>query len=128
MTDARKLLEDYHSYSSGADSAAGARLHMTTAALLAVLDECDRYTEWPTAVIRNAIDTALGVTDERHRVHRPIRGDLSRLLAVHRGGARPHLGRRPPGHPCVVPLSGAEADTCLHSLLSGHVGDREVRL
>ena len=42
MTDARKLLEDYHSYSSGADSAAGARLHMTTAALLAVLDECNR--------------------------------------------------------------------------------------
>ena len=75
MTDARKLLEDYHSYSSGADSAEGARLHMTTAALLAVLDLhqqrssmgdpwCDLDNEdWPCPTVR-AIDRALGVTDD----------------------------------------------------------------
>lgn len=42
MTDARAWLEDYNSYSSGDDTVPGAALHVATAALLAVLDQCDR--------------------------------------------------------------------------------------
>lgn len=77
MTDAREWLEDIHSCSSGDTTDPGVALHLTAAALLAVLDlhredyelgpigtcrEC--YGEdWPCATVR-AINEALGVTDE----------------------------------------------------------------
>lgn len=84
MSDAREWLEDYNSCSSP-----GTVLHDATAALLAVLDACDKFdsesdelapkgdwgesmgdTVWADALahasdrVRDAIDKALGMTDE----------------------------------------------------------------
>ena len=79
MSDTREWLEDIHSCSSGDTTDPGVALHLTAAALLAVLAECDKadevylntdydsYREGQfdlSARVAAAIDKALGVTDE----------------------------------------------------------------